>query len=1656
MSKRILSVLCVFTLILGMVFLGGNSVLGTPEPNGTNAEKINNSALMPQYVYDDLVNLEDSGGSPVLYSADWLKTAIIVELNLETATYEGTLESAVKTLDHYEEMGVNCLWVMPVHQQGVNAYTNYGLNSIDPALTGTNDYAEGWKRFAEFVQEAHNRNIRILLDVITWGVDNSSPLLTSNPELFSGANEWGGKAYKWKDATFQTWYKTTLLDIVKKTNIDGLRCDVEPTSKYTNYAMFKDVRDQALSTLGKKLVLMGEQENTRQATYDIEEWGVMNWNYVNNAANPKDFFMEAGQLNIVDAVKNGTAMSSGGQSRFYTYCISCHDWPAKPASDNELIKMGYQAILAPYIPIWYNGQEMGGGASAYASPEPLDLLNNGNSKTNTFFETIKKYIEIRRTYSDIFEYMPNNHRNSNICKVSVSGLSSFQPYARYKDGKGVLVIPNGTSSEVNTTVTIPYSGMNISSGAVTVSNLMTGAEIATGNVSTFQISIKPGEMAVVLVDDGTAASDASVISVISDIDAIGTVTAASGALISAARSAYNALNGSQKDLVSNANTLKQAEAAYTAIKYPDSTKYPVFRNSVIPSIQTLSSWGWPVTLTSTIGNGLNIKYTSSGVGFAHRMQLSDPIKLDGAHLGLTLNASDYWGRMFNIMIAGSSGKDNGTGAINFKIDTDGNAIFGAANEEAMDHTGMDGYAGSNDRITVSMGSGLKDIEIEFKVNMDSSITMFFNGNNITVTASDVAKATGISDFDNVYLYITPAGGELDYTINYMHSGSLGCYENALPVINKINEIGVVTPTSGQKITDAGTLYSQLSAVDKTVVSNYADLTYAEAAYPKVVNNPDAAYGVKTSMLTPNDKNPWWDSSVVTYENLNGGGARVVYQSTGVGMAHRHRTKSAMALDGMHLGITVNTPDSDYWGNIINIAISSNGGKGEGADYYGTLRFKFDLLGGGQMYGFSDQASVDHSQLPGYDPGRASDRVFIPDYVNNNLNFKFKLNSDGGITLNVNGYDFIVSAADFARATGITDPDNVYVYIFPEGNGGVLDYTLDYMHSGEQPCYGSVNDVYELISSIGTVTSNSGAAITAARSAYNLLKSNEKPLVENYSVLTAAETAFGEIVLTDSEYNITNSMLVPNEGGRWWASNVVQYADMPGGGTRVAFQPGSGVNLAYRHRVISSGAADGMHLNMTVNTPSNDDYGNMFHIAVSSTSNSGEGGSYADALRFKIDILGGQVFGFSGSASVDHSKLPGYDPVIAGGAATDRVFISNLNSNISFRLFLNDDGSATAVINGYNFEVSAADFERATGITGNPDNVFLSIAPEGGNFDFTINSFHYGESVCYDSVNSAIAAIAAIGTVEPSKAALIESARAAYDSLSAAEKALVTNYNVLLAAEALANTDEFHYGVKNSMLIPNAGSPWWGDVQYTDLPGGGTRVAYQNARPFAYRHVIAKPGALHGMQAKLSVNSTEYNDKIFNFMIASSSGLDNYGSSINFRVDVHGGQIVCKVNGTPIDHTVLQGYNPEHTERVFVPSDCLSGSTTDLDLFFTMSADGGLVFTINGYDFKVSAADVLSASGLSDLNNVYLYIAPDGGAIDYTIHTFRGGENKSYDLVENDANGDKVFDGRDITAIGNHLMKKEPLGAVGLFVCDPAKKLEISIIDLLTLREKLNP
>ncbi len=465
--------------------------------------RTDNRALLPPYHPDSEVRLIPSSADGLLLSPDWTDELVLVEIHPETATREGTLASLVPVLDHLAALGVNGVWITPIYEKGPggNGYGNQGPHTLEPAVTGCTDVNEGWQRVRAFVDEAHRRNIRVLLDLITWGTMKNSALLREHPDWFDG-EAWGGAAFNWKNDEFCEWFIQTCVTNILVTGADGYRADCEPM--FAGHRIFAEIRRRLLEQ-DRKVLLIAEESSERGGAYDFEQDGItgwLGWSRGEQYQHPKAYFLEG--WNIVDCVKSGELHGSAasqrdgtsGQDKYYTYCVSNHDFQRSLVNMNRLV-MGYQAIFAPYIPLWYLGSEFGMRAEnqvIYFVPVDWTLLERKENRA--FFEDIAKYLRIRRTYPDIFAHWPMNHRNTNIRAVDAD--TELPSYERYTENRSIFVIPNGGDSSKTYTVRTVVPETDI-----TLTDLSTGQPhpfSRDGDTITFRADAESAEIGVFLLE----------------------------------------------------------------------------------------------------------------------------------------------------------------------------------------------------------------------------------------------------------------------------------------------------------------------------------------------------------------------------------------------------------------------------------------------------------------------------------------------------------------------------------------------------------------------------------------------------------------------------------------------------------------------------------------------------------------------------------------------------------------------------------------------------------------------------------------------------------------------------------------------------------------------------------------------------------------------------------------------------------------------------------------------------------------------------------------------------------------------------------------------------------------------------------------------------
>lgn len=1056
MLKKTTSVLLsILQILLVFTVLGGVSNVSA-QGNISYEIGSDNSLLMPKY--------EKAQVSAYTDTPDWLKTAIINQIRLEAATAEGTLSAAEDLLPFYEQLGINCLMVNPINEKGTgvsepNGYHNNGLHTIDLDLTEAENFEDGWANFARFVEKAHNHNIRIILDVIYWGVDKNAPMV--NDAAYSGViggvnTTWNGYSYDYTSSAFMNYYTNTMLDIIDKTQIDGLRVDLAPTP--TNCSkIFNGIRKKAFDA-GNAIVIMSEADSNDRTgeqsgkTWDLEQVGVFDYvnrdywdeswlannnltsekNWVVNVHQPASFWLTTAEnRDIVTTTKNGKVYSgnanqqknsgtflesyygSVGENQYYTYAVSYHD--VDHNKGNSVLDYGYSALFAPVIPLWMAGDEVGSkygngvsGALYFKSLISPELVSV--SSQSEFYTKLKKYIEIRRKYSDIFAYFPENHKQTNICKVNVSGISTYQAYARYANGKAVLIIPNGTSADTEITVTIPVADIGVSNG-YSVKNLMTDASITETN-DTFTVNVKTNDIAVILVDDGTVETTGcentvsenkqvinlkkagNVGTVEEKIDAIGDVDINSVRYIERAESAYNSLANDEKLKVSNYNILKEARRQYNLISLNGESACAGYLtdDNFIPNSKTKDKWAWTddkITFGQNTDGSYKIKYNTA-LPKDYRFEITKAVNLDGAHINIDINkGSTYASNMFYLRISPNHFNNTESGAIGIKLDCNANSqLYFKANGSTCDHSSMKGYNSAYpDRVFYKMES---NIDLKFKFADDGGLIITVNGTDFKIKASDMANAPDLLT-DNVVFYITTVDNSYpDLDINYLHSGEVECNDEVAKTGDYLYEVN-----------------------EDFLLPDFNSSNYA--SWNNVITKTETENGLKVS-YTPN-----------------------INHST----KFRLTTRIPFAIDNLHIKASFN--DTTYYSKVLLITLSNDKSEdGEG------LMLKIDS-GGGQLFAYLGNTS-NVLNTSGYVTTQPSftDRIFDPAIKSDKVDILLQNRNDGGLNVIVNGYVFPISAENMANIPGLTDLSKIYVGF--SSMGSWPDYTLNFIHGGDELCY----------------------------------------------------------------------------------------------------------------------------------------------------------------------------------------------------------------------------------------------------------------------------------------------------------------------------------------------------------------------------------------------------------------------------------------------------------------------------------------------------------------------------------------------------------------------------------------------------------------------------
>ena len=169
---------------------------------------------------------------------EWSKNATIYEVNLRQYTPEGTFKAFEKHLPRLKSMGVDIIWLMPIHPIGEkNKKGGLGSYYSVKDFRGVNPEFGNMQDFKNLVKKIHEMGMYVIIDWVGNHSAWDNELAATHPHWYTKNRDGNFQPtpwYDWDDVIdfdyenpeFRQYMTESLKFWVKEANIDGYRADV--------------------------------------------------------------------------------------------------------------------------------------------------------------------------------------------------------------------------------------------------------------------------------------------------------------------------------------------------------------------------------------------------------------------------------------------------------------------------------------------------------------------------------------------------------------------------------------------------------------------------------------------------------------------------------------------------------------------------------------------------------------------------------------------------------------------------------------------------------------------------------------------------------------------------------------------------------------------------------------------------------------------------------------------------------------------------------------------------------------------------------------------------------------------------------------------------------------------------------------------------------------------------------------------------------------------------------------------------------------------------------------------------------------------------------------------------------------------------------------
>jgi len=371
---------------------------------------------------------------------EWTRNATIYQINTRQFTQEGTLRAAEKQLPRLKDLGVDILWLMPIHRIGEknrkgslgSPYSVKDYYSVNPELGTIED-------LRHFVSAAHGQGMHVILDWVANHTAWDNNLTREHPEWYD--RDWKGDFHPtpwwdWSDIIDLDYeheglrrYMTEAMKYwVKEADVDGYRCDV---AGFVPVDFWNNVRRELDGI--KPVFMLAEWESRDLHAEAFDATYAWSW------------------YDAVHQVALGRKTDLGGLFVYYSWnqsafppdtmrmtFVSNHDKNAWEGTEFEQFGKGLEpaivlSVVGEGMPMIYNGQEAGNTRRLqFFEKDPIAWKDHANG------HLYKQLFALKRKNTALW----NAHWGATMISVPNSAPAKVFSFVRRNDADKVFAVLN--------------------------------------------------------------------------------------------------------------------------------------------------------------------------------------------------------------------------------------------------------------------------------------------------------------------------------------------------------------------------------------------------------------------------------------------------------------------------------------------------------------------------------------------------------------------------------------------------------------------------------------------------------------------------------------------------------------------------------------------------------------------------------------------------------------------------------------------------------------------------------------------------------------------------------------------------------------------------------------------------------------------------------------------------------------------------------------------------------------------------------------------------------------------------------------------------------------------------------------------------------------